>query len=42
MKYDKWHVTHDMWHVTSYAQGVVYIVSKFQVPSFKSLWFIIF
>ena len=30
---DTWHVTRDKWHLLRYAQGVMNIVSKFQVPS---------
>ena len=32
-----WHVTGATWHMTRDTQGVVNIVSKFQVPSFNSL-----
>ena len=30
---DTWHLTPDIWHVSGYPQGVVNIVSKFQLPS---------
>ena len=36
------HVTRDTWHVTSYTQWVVNIVSQFQVSTSNGLWFMIF
>ena len=32
-----WHVSHDKWHLTYATEGVVNIVSKFQVPSSNGL-----
>ena len=34
---DTWHLTPDTWHVKHDTQGVVNIVSQFQVPSSYSL-----
>ena len=36
---DAWHVTHGTWQVTSDTQGVVNIVSKFQLPNSNGLGF---
>ena len=37
---DRWHVTCDMWHITCNMWWGVNILSKFQLPSSYSLWFI--
>ena len=34
---ESWHMTCDLWHVSRDTQGVMNIVSKFQVPSFFGL-----
>ena len=39
---DTWHVTHDKQHVSYDTQGVVAIVSKFEVPSSNDFGFIMF
>ena len=39
---DTWHLTPDTWHLTHDTQGVVNIVSKFQVPSSNSFGVIMF
>ena len=39
---DTWHVIGDIWHVSFDTQGMVNIVSRFQVPSSNGLAFIMF
>ena len=39
---DTWHLTCDIWHMSRDTQGVVNIVSRFQVPSSNSLAFMMF
>ena len=38
---DTWHVTHDTWHMACDMLWGVNILTKFQLPSFYGLWFII-
>ena len=39
---DMWHLTHDMWQMTQNMLWEVNIVSKFQVSSSNSLWFMLY